>query len=364
MKWLTLASLLLIGQFSYSDDQSSTSSSLQFSQEAIEANPQGFVPLIGVGGGYTDSDHTQSLSTEGTPGTMKLLGSWYLKSPFVMDIGYGFNSQSFSQGSALASSINNAAGELAFRYRFDSRWQLGAIFDQFFGQGPNYQAEQADAQFVGVQVLKEFNLAPAWIARLGGRVMSLTNNTGNQTNMYMIDLQFGWVPSSYKASVKAAEQEKQKQQIEEVAAAETARPVASMEPQPILKELSLATIASAGVYNFNNGRTVVAKGDQDKLSALAKTLADNKDLYQGIEVRGYADATGGATLNKQISQERADSVKTILQNNGLRDVPIVAKGEGTHGAVGGASAEDRRAEIIFTGVKDQDALKKALSDIQ
>ena len=360
MKTLILASLLCVASFAQAQDQSATSSSLQLTREAVEAPPRGLIPFIGAGGGYTGYDGGGNGSVEGTPGTLKLLGSYYFESPWIAEIGYGFNSQSFNQSSAYQSNATNASVELASRYRWDtSRWQFGVVADQIFDQGINYGAEQADAQFVGLQLLKEFNLAPAWLGRLGGRAQALTNNTGEPAYMYMVDLQIGWNPHAYKTSAKstaAAEmpQEQLTEPVVETTAVET----------PVVRDIAYSSIATAGAIQFSSAKYGVSKTDQEKLGKVAKALNENKDLLDRVQVVGYADATGSAKLNEKLSKERAQQVKTILQKNGLKDVPIDVVAKGSSEASGGSLAEDRRAELVFVGVKDEDALRRALASAE
>ncbi|HEX7675899.1 MAG TPA: OmpA family protein [Bdellovibrio sp.] len=365
MKKLILASLLCAGSLAANaQDQSATSSTLQFSKEAVETEPRGIIPLIGAGGGYTGYDGSGNGSVEGTPSTVKLLGSYYFESPWVADVGYGFNAQSFSQSSAYSSNATNAAVELAARYRWQSRWQAGVVADQFFDQGINYGANQADAQFVGLQALKEFNLAPAWIARVGARAMALTNNVGQDAYMYLIDLQIGWNPHAYKTSAKSmAAQQPQPQQQTDLMDEDMEDTTDVAETAPVLRDISYSSLASAGAIEFSSAKYTVDKKDQQRLGKVAKVLNDNKDLLERVEVVGYADATGNDTANQKISLARAQQVKSILQKNGLKDVPVTAVGKGSSEATGGSIASDRRAELVFVGVKDEDALRRALASI-
>lgn len=362
MKKLILASLLCVGSLAQAQDQSATASTLQFSREAVETNPQGLIPFIGAGGGYTGYDGSGNGATEGTPGTLKLLGSYYFESPWVADIGYGFNSQSFTQSSAKDSEINNGAFELAARYRTDSRWQMGVVADQFFDQGANYGADQADAQFVGLQVLKEFNLAPAWLTRLGVRAMALTNNTGSDTYMYLVDLQIGWNPHAYKTSAKSAQAETMKPESEMAEQRTPTAPIA--DTTPVLRDVAYSSLATAGAIEFSSGKYSVSKADQKKLSKVAKVLNQHSDLLERVEVVGYTDSTGSAKTNERLSKARAEQVKSILQRNGLKNVPVTAVGKGATEATGGSMKADRRTDLVFVGVKDEDALRNALASIQ
>lgn len=372
MKTIILTALLSVSLTAQANQDSATTSALEFSKEETQMAPRGVLPFLGLGGGYTG--YETNGATEGTPATIKLLGSWYLESPWVMDLGYGANNQQFTQASgAQETAITDGALELAARYNFDSRWQFGVVGNQLFNQGGNYTADQADAQFVGLQLLREFNMTPSWLARLGVRAQALTNNTEQQVGMYMVDLQIGWNPGAYKTSVRStaaaemdesetAAMDEPQEDISLQERVEPARPVAAVEAQSALKDINMSMIAGAGsAIQFRSSQYAISGADNRKLQQVAQVLSENPDLVERVEIHGYADATGTEEVNQRISQARADSVKNILERNGFTNVEAVGKGA-TDST--GISAQDRRAELVFVGVKDEEALKRALSEIR
>lgn len=365
MKTLILIALLSVGSFVHANQQAPTTSALEFSREEAERTPEGLIPFIALGGGYTGYENVGT--TEGTPATLKLLGSYYLPaSHFVFDLGYGVSNQQFTQtrNTALDTSKSGGALEFAARYRWDSKWQAGIVADQLYEQGRALSADQGDAHFVGLQVLREFNMTPSWLARLGARAMSLTNNTDGLVAMYLIDLQIGWNPNAYKTSVRqtAMQENPVQQQVEEPAA--PARPVASVQPESAIHDMALSSLMGTGSdIEFGSARYALTQKDQQKLSKVAKALSENKDLFDHVEVHGYADASGSATKNQILSQQRADSVRNIMRKNGLSSSEVVAKGMGT-GDSTGVQASDRRAELVFVGVKDEAKLRDVLSQIE
>lgn len=362
MKTIILTALLCVGLTAQANQDSATTSALEFSREETEMAPRGVLPFLGLGGGYTGYENVSE--AEGTPATIKLLGSWYLESPWVFDLGYGVNNQQFSQASGNQdTAITDGALEFAARYRTENRWQFGVVADQLYNQGINYSADQADAHFVGLQLLKEFNMTPSWLARLGVRAQSLTNNTDGLVNMYLIDLQIGWNPGAYKPSVSSAAAETVvEDEVGVYEVAEPARPVAAVDTQSPLNEISMATIAGAGsAITFGSSQYAIRGADQRKLSQVARVLSENPGLVEKVEVRGFADATGTSEINQRVSQARADSVKSILERNGVTNVEAVGMGATD---TTGIKSRDRRAELVFIGVKDEEALRRALSTIQ
>ncbi|MEN0059489.1 MAG: OmpA family protein [Bdellovibrio sp.] len=363
----------LISTATFANQEQSTTSSMEFSREEAATTPQGILPFIAIGGGYTGYDTFNDV--EGTPATLKLLGSYYFSQPWVMDLGYGVNNQQFiHSGNNENTAITGGALEVAARYNWDSRWQAGVVANHLFEQGPEFLAEQGDAQFVGLQVLKEFNMSASWLARIGARAMSLTNNTGSMVNMYMIDLQIGWNPSAYRPSVRqtsAAEtvaptpaSVQDENPVAREPATDYARPVALTQPEPILRDISYGSlVASGGFIQFDSSRYALSAQDQQRIAQIAQVLNENKDLFERVEIHGYTDSSGGQALNQRISTQRANQVRTALQQNGLSGVNVMAVGKGSAESTGNMD-EDRRAELIFVGVKDEEKLREALSTIE
>lgn len=364
MKTILLSALLCMTTIAQAN-QDSTASTLELTKEETRMAPRGVLPFIGAGGGYTGYENFSD--AEGTPATIKLLGSWYLESPWVFDVGYGVNNQQFVHDTAQNSAITDGALELAARWRTGNRWQFGLVGNQLYNQGKNYSAYQADATFLGLQLLKEFNVSASWLMRVGGRAMSLTNNTDGLVNMYLIDLQIGWNPQAYRPSAKATAATEPMVQEEIVEVDEytaPARPVTyqGTTPGSALRDVDIATLISgAKPIEFNSARATVSRADQQKLDKLAKVLEDHKDLYEKVEVRGFADKSGSDATNQRVSQARADSVRNILEKAGLSNVEAVGMGSEGSNAV---SRADRRAELHFIGVKDEAALRDALSSIE
>lgn len=101
---------------------------------------------------------------------------------------------------------------------------------------------------------------------------------------------------------------------------------------------------------FKVGSTVISKQDQEQL----KRLAQNATQLSGyiIEVTGFADATGSAAMNTELSENRAKAVVTyLMQQGGIPVRHIVAPGAmGEYGAKApnetkSGRAENRRVEV-------------------
>lgn len=159
----------------------------------VRSQPTGLAGFIEVSSGYTNN--INDLPVEGAPNEIKLLGSYYTESQRgVFDAGVGTHTQSFIDDGALEENTTTTTMELAARYQFENRWQVGAVYNQLFDRGPNYFSNQADAMFGGVQLLKEFNLGTDTHMRIGVRAMRDINTEDEDVDMAMLDLAIGYDP--------------------------------------------------------------------------------------------------------------------------------------------------------------------------
>jgi outer membrane protein OmpA-like peptidoglycan-associated protein len=80
---------------------------------------------------------------------------------------------------------------------------------------------------------------------------------------------------------------------------------------------------------FRTGSAVLSQQAKTDLDNLAQQAKNEKGYV--IEIAGFADITGSAAFNQQLSQKRADAVTTYLEEHG--DIPILrilpASGLGT-----------------------------------
>ncbi|MBC7466129.1 MAG: hypothetical protein H7256_09055 [Bdellovibrio sp.] len=201
----TVVALTLAGSFAFaqSTEQYGTTRGAPTMETYSTGAQTGFAGYLGLNAGYTN--YNSNLNVEGAPSSVKLLGSYVTPNQaFVMDAGYGLQTQEFSSKEATDSTISTGVMELATRYQFDNRWQLGVIYNQFFNKGSNFGANQADAEFAGAQLLREFNMGDKFIGRAGLRAMTSLNVNGDSVNMALIDFQMGWGQTTRAVSTTSA----------------------------------------------------------------------------------------------------------------------------------------------------------------
>lgn len=364
MMRILLLSAALCTLSSLSLAQSSTRARL--GEQSVTGPAEGWLPYLGANAGYTRSDVGPNLQ-EGMPASVKLIGSFYPESvDGVFDIGYGLANQQLTKFQAAHGAVTGADLELAARYKFESRWQAGVVYNTLFDQGPSYGAEQADAQFAGVQVLKEFDIgSQGWLGRVGGRVMTDVNVPGQTVNMAFVDFQIGWNPSSRMQTTRT------------VAAIPAPRPVFRPAPRPVVHHpVPRAVLPSLmaeigdrpGIAHFPLMVDKVQPMDSRRVRKLAKVLERRTDLYDHVEVIGHADPTGPESLNQKLSERRALHVRELLVANGWPKNRVAAFGEGERDPLVISKnapnfGDNRRVEIEFKGVRNERELRRLISKL-
>ncbi len=99
---------------------------------------------------------------------------------------------------------------------------------------------------------------------------------------------------------------------------------------------------------FRTDSAVLKPDAIDQLSSLGDILA--KYPKDRIRVEGYADATGSARHNEELSQRRADAVRKVLLGRGVKEPQVTALGMGdTHPVASNETAagraKNRRVEL-------------------
>ncbi len=114
--------------------------------------------------------------------------------------------------------------------------------------------------------------------------------------------------------------------------------------------LSEYDVKGQATVQFGSGSAKVGANYQEELKKLAQTATTLTGYI--IEVTGYADATGSAAVNTQLSEDRAKAViNYLMQQGGVPVRHIVAPGAmGEYGSVAtnetkAGRAENRRVEV-------------------
>jgi outer membrane protein OmpA-like peptidoglycan-associated protein len=157
---------------------------------------------------------------------------------------------------------------------------------------------------------------------------------------------------------QAAEKAKAEAAKEEAARAQAATAALRAQLLKQLNEVLQTTDTPRGlVVNmadvlFETGKYALNQDAQLKLAKLSGIIQAHPGLNLAIE--GHTDTTGSADFNMKLSQQRADSVREFLIQQGMSPDTITAKGMGEDNPVADNSTAagrklNRRVEIIVSG---------------
>jgi outer membrane protein OmpA-like peptidoglycan-associated protein len=113
-------------------------------------------------------------------------------------------------------------------------------------------------------------------------------------------------------------------------------------------------ITLSGEVLFKTAKWDLKPGAMAKLDQIADALKSNKEAP--ITVYGYTDNVGTRDNNQELSQRRADSVRTYLVSKGIPQDLITAQGKGPDAPVADnesleGRAQNRRVELVVSPKK-------------
>jgi len=99
------------------------------------------------------------------------------------------------------------------------------------------------------------------------------------------------------------------------------------EPPPPRVVLTESSIQILEKVQFELGSANLLEVSFPLLDEVARVLADNEQIKL-IQIEGHTDSSGGAARNRELSKQRADSVREYLIGKGIEKGRMVAKGFG------------------------------------
>jgi outer membrane protein OmpA-like peptidoglycan-associated protein len=111
-------------------------------------------------------------------------------------------------------------------------------------------------------------------------------------------------------------------------------------------------IVSMSDVLFDTGQYSLKPGAREKLAKVAGILLAYPGL--NIEVGGYTDNVGGDDMNQKLSENRADSVRAYLVQQGVTTNSVSARGFGNTLPVASNDSsagrqQNRRVELLVSG---------------
>jgi OOP family OmpA-OmpF porin len=94
--------------------------------------------------------------------------------------------------------------------------------------------------------------------------------------------------------------------------------------------------------NFESGADVLTSSSQTVLDDVAESLQAYPEVR--VEIAGHTDSSGSAELNRNLSQQRAESVRDYLIGKGISGDRLVARGYGEDQPIASNATREGRAQ--------------------
>jgi OOP family OmpA-OmpF porin len=113
-------------------------------------------------------------------------------------------------------------------------------------------------------------------------------------------------------------------------------------------EILKTQIDSIQLY-FVHGSTQLTPGQDDQLQRLGAALqalyaaAPLVDKRVQVTISGHTDQTGSEATNSRLSQQRAEAILAMLQQQGVDTTPLLTTGRGIHALLHSGQTEQDRA---------------------
>lgn len=111
-------------------------------------------------------------------------------------------------------------------------------------------------------------------------------------------------------------------------------------------------ITLPGNVLFETGKSELMPSARDRLGRVAEALSQASSKQ--VRIVGYTDSVGSPGKNRDLSQRRAESVRSFLASHGVAEDRLVAEGRGQMDPVASNASPDgramnRRVEIVVEG---------------
>lgn len=155
-----------------------------------------------------------------------------------------------------------------------------------------------------------------------------------------------------KAKKAAEEADRLRQQAEKEKADLRAQLLAQLNAVLSTRDTARGLIANMSDVLFKTGSFELLPGARERLAKVSGIVLAHPGLR--LEVEGHTDSIGSDEYNQQLSEERADAVRSYLVQQGIPESAIVARGLGKSSPVASNDTaegrqQNRRVEMVISG---------------
>jgi outer membrane protein OmpA-like peptidoglycan-associated protein len=173
------------------------------------------------------------------------------------------------------------------------------------------------------------------------------------SQLQVTSAQLGATKEALATQGQALQTEQQRRMEAEKRAAQAAADLARI--ASVKQEPRGMVITLSGSVLFATGKSELLPAAQTKLNDVAGALT-KQDPDSTMVVEGHTDSQGGLAMNQELSQRRADAVRSYLISRGISADRITATGFGPSRSVADNAspegrANNRRVEIVVTPKK-------------
>jgi outer membrane protein OmpA-like peptidoglycan-associated protein len=155
-----------------------------------------------------------------------------------------------------------------------------------------------------------------------------------------------------KARKAAEEADRLRQQAEKEKADLRGQLLQQLNAVLATRDTARGLIANMSDVLFKTGSFELLPGARERLAKVSGIVLAHPGLH--LEVEGHTDAVGSDEYNQQLSERRADAVRSYLVQQGIPDSSIVARGLGKTSPVATNDTpegrqQNRRVELVLSG---------------
>lgn len=196
-------------------------------------------------------------------------------------------------------------------------------------------------------------------AEAAAQQASLERQQAEQAREQAIAQQRQLAEQTQQAQLQAQQAQQQAQQAEQARLAaerqvqETRQRLTDQLNQVLqTRQTARGLIVNMNDVLFDTGKATLKPGARVRLAKVAGIIDAYPDLK--LEIDGYTDSTGSPDFNRELSRQRADTVRTFLVSQGVPDANILTHGFGQDDPIASnqtASGRqlNRRVELVVSG---------------